>query len=158
MDAHPLPPDDVNDLERRLGTWRPAGDGLSPDAMLFAAGRASAHTGRVIWPATTGCLTAVVVGLGVWLTVERSERLALARQLREQAPASAPAPALAPEEPPTAETPAPDAYLLLRRDWEHDPQTWADRPRLPEAGQHGSPTPNPPPLRAWQPGGPREPL
>jgi len=41
MDANQSNPDSMNDLEQRLAAWSPAREGLDPDAMLYAAGRAS---------------------------------------------------------------------------------------------------------------------
>jgi len=55
---HPCPDGELNDLERRLSAWRPAAEGLDPDAVLFAAGRASVRPGpaRFAWPALAACL------------------------------------------------------------------------------------------------------
>ncbi len=87
MHTHENHSDDMNDLERRLSAWAPASAGLDADAMLFAAGLAAGRPGpaRFVWPALSGLLSVLVVALGAWLTVERSERLHLARQLRQQA-------------------------------------------------------------------------
>src|SRR5262249_1003065 len=91
MDAQHPSSDNVaqlNELERRLASWRPAADGLASDALLFAAGQAAARRdrNRFRWPAVAGCLTLLAMVLSGWLTAERSERLALARQLQQQTP------------------------------------------------------------------------
>jgi hypothetical protein len=85
-------PDDLNELERRLAACAPSSAGLDADAMLFAAGRASARpsAARFVWPALTATLAGLAALLGVWLANERSERLALIRQLRPVPPAVAP--------------------------------------------------------------------
>lgn len=73
---------EMSDLERRLAGWRPAADGLDADAMLFAAGRASARrpVSRFAWPAIAAALA---LALGVsesTRSVERREHeVALAR-------------------------------------------------------------------------------
>lgn len=115
MDANNLrPEDELNRLERRLASWRPADAGPNADAVLFAAGRASARTGVVAWTVAVGVLVVVAVALGAWAGVERSGRLELARQLRERPtlPAVVPTPAdrPSPEEPPSHE-----GYLTARR-------------------------------------------
>jgi hypothetical protein len=73
---------DLTDLERRLAAWRPALQGLDPDAMLFAAGRVSAGRPRPIWPVLAASMSVVAAALALWANSERSERLALAYQLR----------------------------------------------------------------------------
>src|SRR5438552_19059242 len=85
-------PDNLKDLERRLAACAPATGGLDADAMLFAAGRASARRGaaRFVWPALTASLAALVVVLGIRLANERSERLALVQRLRPESPAVLP--------------------------------------------------------------------
>src|SRR5262249_56763625 len=85
---HPCPDGDLNDLERRLSGWRPAPEGLDPDAVLFAAGRASAQPNRFAWPALAACFAVLAAALGGWAASERSERLALARLLQQRSPAS----------------------------------------------------------------------
>src|SRR6516165_10417434 len=84
MDANIPNTDDLKDLENRLGTWSPTREGLDPDAMLFAAGRASVHHGKswIVWPIASGTLALAVVTLGIWVTAERSERVALQRELQ----------------------------------------------------------------------------
>ena len=66
MDTHP---DDLSDLERRLAACAPSSAGLDADAMLFAAGRASARRGPSGIPLAglTACLAALAIVLGVGL-------------------------------------------------------------------------------------------
>jgi hypothetical protein len=155
MDAHSLPPDDLNEVERRLSAWQPSAAGISPDAMLFAAGRASARGGKawLAWPVVSGCLALTTVALGVWLAAERSERLALLRALERRPPEPAPAAV----ETPASEPPAPDSYLTLRRQWEQHPGDGAIRPGPGQTPRHQA-APEVPILRAWQPKGPVDPL
>ena len=56
-----------------LAALRPADDGLTADAMLFAAGRASAKRSHA-WPAM---VVALSIGLGVALLRERDQHNAL---------------------------------------------------------------------------------
>ncbi len=58
--------DDLTDLERRLSSWEPTTEGLDSDALLFAAGRASARPGlgRFVWPALYGRASRGRVGVG----------------------------------------------------------------------------------------------
>jgi len=152
MDTHPPRPGDLNDLERRLAAWRPSAAGLDADAMLFAAGRASARRGRLVWPAVSACAALLAAALGVWLAAERAERLALAQQIRHQAPAPAPPSAPAAGEPQTAEAPAPDSYLAISRALEQDPDAWATKTPAKAGPPPGPPPPVPHILRAWRPG------
>jgi hypothetical protein len=156
MDSHPLPPDDVNELERRLVGWKPSEAGLTAEAMLFAAGRASARPGggRFVWPVVSGCLALVCVSLGTWAQSERSQRLALLQEIRQPLAQSAPASEVTPESMPSA----PDAYLILRRDWEQHPGRWEVSPEAPGQAPKAPAAPERPVLRAWQPNGPAEPL
>jgi hypothetical protein len=141
MDPHP---DDLSELERRLATRAPSSAGLDADAMLFAAGRASARPGRArfLWPGLAASLAALAAVLGVWLAVERSERLSLAERLRQPAPTSEPSPLTAPSEPPTADEPgpAPSSVLAARRALRQGLDAWGpapvprdDRPAPPPA-------------------------
>lgn len=151
MDTHPHRPDDLSELERRLAACEPAADGLDADAMLFAAGRASARPGpaRFLWPALAACLAALAVVLGVWLVAERSERLDLARQLRQPAPAPDPPPA-PPPEPPTAEERPPNSLLAARRALEQGLDAWPPQP-VAGAQTPGPPPPDPPVLQVgWR--------
>jgi hypothetical protein len=70
---------DLNDFESRLATWQPAEGGLDADRLLYAAGRASVTRSkkRFAWPAATFVLAAMTAVLGMRLSVEHAERLAL---------------------------------------------------------------------------------
>jgi hypothetical protein len=142
MDTDPLRPDDLSELERRLSGWRPASAGLDADAMLFAAGQAAARRGpaRLVWPALTLSLVALATALGAWGASERSERLALAEQLRRPATEPAdPSPPAVPWTGPTADELPPDSLLAARRALEQGLDAWPPRrlvptrPALPEA-------------------------
>ena len=164
MDAHSSNPDDLRKLEQRLAAWKPTPEGLDLEAMLFAAGRASARGGKAwfAWPIASGCLALAVVALGAWLMAERSERLALLREIGEvtdkerlRAPLSG---GRSSDETPATIPLGPDSYLVLRREWEERPGDWANRPR-PLGSESTQPTSSQPTiLRAWRPGGPPEPL
>ena len=87
MDTLPPCPDgDLSELERRLAGWLPDSRGLDADAMLFAAGRASAKSPRQhwLWPGIAACSTLTAVTLGLWLASERAERLDLTQRLAQQ--------------------------------------------------------------------------
>lgn len=135
MDTHPDRPEDLNALERRLSAWQPSSDGLAADAVLFAAGRASVRPGpfRFLWPALTVLLSVLSVGLGLWLTDERSQRLALVRLLHEPPPALTVNPSLppasdsSPVEPPRSDELPPDSYLASRRALEEGLDAWPSR-------------------------------
>jgi hypothetical protein len=158
MDANLSNADNLNELERRLSDWKPTPDGLNVDAMLFAAGRASAGNvkARLTWPLVSGGLALLTVFLGVRLAAERSERLALLQELHLRFADTSPvSPTTSPA--PKSETP-PNAYLVLRREWEQRP---GDRQvEFPDQGEasNDSTLPEANILRAWQPHGPREPL
>lgn len=160
MDAHTPDFNNLTDLERRLTGWRPDAAGLTPDAMLFAAGRASARPGpgRFVWPAIAACMTLIAVSLGGWLRVERTERLALAQVLRNPGtsvggPAATP---IAPEPLASPEKPLPDSYLAVTRLIRQDPDAWLAQERT-AAGPAGRPPANPSVLRAWPRSGSVEP-
>jgi hypothetical protein len=155
MDTNSVPPDDVNELERRLSAWQPSDAGLAPAAMLFAAGRASvrASKGWLAWPILSGCLASAVVALGVSLQAQRSEVLALREQLERRPAEFAPAA----DETPATEPPAPGAYLALRRQWEEQSGDAMFR-SVPDQTPKGPVLPEPPIYRAWQPDGPPESL
>jgi hypothetical protein len=95
---------EMNELERRLAACAPAADGLQADAMLFAAGRASARRGLAafLWPVAFTALSLLTITVtSMWMN-EHQERVALASQLRQMllmaAPASPPKPATTSEE------------------------------------------------------------
>jgi hypothetical protein len=156
MDAPHPHPDDLNDVERRLSGWQPAGDGLDTDAMLFAAGRASARrgAGRYAWPTVAGCLAVVAGVLGVWLAAERAERLALVQQLRQQTPPPPPPPTPegATREFSPVDESGPAAYWTTRPLLDRGVDAWTEK-ALSRAG----PSPETPGsassvLRAWKGG------
>ena len=128
MDTHP---DDLSDLERRLAACAPSQAGLDADALLFAAGRASARHGpaRLVRPGLTACLAVLAAALGLWLAAERSERLALAERLRRPAPAPPPSATPVQPEPPTADEPGPNSVLAARRALERGLDAWPPTPQ-----------------------------
>lgn len=146
MDTHSHRPDDLNKLERRLSGWQPAVTGLDGDAMLFAAGRASVRfgPGRFIWPTLAACMTGLAACLGLWLAAERSERLDLARQLRQSSPALAVTPSLAavPEESSLTDELPPDSYLASHQALEKGLDAWPVRVVL-RIEPPGPPSPHP---------------
>ncbi len=157
MDTNPQRPDDLSEWERRLSAWEPAAEGLHPDAMLFAAGRAAARSGsaRFVWPALACFLSVLAAVLGVWLAAERTERRLLAQRLRHQPTAPSPSPSLpvpaliVPEEPPIAEEAAPDSFLAARRALEHGLDDWPAR-AVVRADPPDPTPPNPSVLRVGQ--------
>ena len=68
MDTNSPYQDDLSDIERLLSGWRPDTEGLSREAMLFAAGVATGRAGRglLLWPALCAVLavSAAVLGVG----------------------------------------------------------------------------------------------
>src|SRR5579872_1055799 len=131
MDTNPDCPDDLSALEARLSGWEPSAAGLDADAMLFAAGRAAARPGaaRYVWPALACCASLVAAALGVWLGAERTERQALAQQLRRQDPAprspSGPALEVQPPETPAVEAPPRDSLLAAYRALDEGLEAWS---------------------------------
>jgi len=113
-----MPEPDLTELERRLSGWRPAGDGLDADAMLFAAGRASVRRSpmRFAWPAVAACLAITTGLLGSRLAGERAaNRDLLARLQPAEAPVVVDArPLKLPH----------SSYLYARRALERDPDGW----------------------------------
>src|SRR5262245_60744692 len=130
MDTNTTPPGDLNDLERRLTEWRPSSAGLEVDRLMFAAGRASARSrrARFVWPIVSAGLALTAVALGIGLAHERAMRQELAAQLRDSAPAAAPARGseLGPaESTPASPTQAPtSSYLAARRALTEDLDSW----------------------------------
>jgi hypothetical protein len=127
MDTHSHNQDDLSDVERRVAGWLPDAEGLSGDAVLFAAGVAAGRVGRsrLPWPALCALFAVLAAGLGAWGLHERTERQLLDNRLLERAPA----PSVPPEStvaslPESSFTPAPDSYLNLRRRAEQDPGRW----------------------------------
>jgi hypothetical protein len=156
MDTNSDRPEDLNALERRLSSWQPNKEGLDTDAMLFAAGRASVRPGpaRFAWPALTTLLTGSCLVLGLWLVVERNERMVLAAQLQEHPPAPtanpAPPPAVytVPAESPEPDDLSPNSYLASRRALEKGLDAWPSR--LEVRGGSPDPSAEPPVLRLGQ--------
>jgi hypothetical protein len=134
MDTNTTPPGHLNDLERRLAEWRPSASGLEVDRLMFAAGRASARAGRGgrVWRLVSAGLALTAVALGIGLAHERAARLELAMQLRDSAPAVAPArdgergPGESTPTSPTSPTSptAPASYLAARRALTEDLDSW----------------------------------
>ena len=146
MDAKtPRHEDDLSDFERHLAGWQPASDGLSADAMLFAAGQAAGRRGRsqLLWPMLCALLTVQAAGLGVWGLSERAERQALASRLSDRARAhsASPAPVVVVRE--SSYEPPPVDYLSTRRQMEQDPNGWLAS-RQPAGLQALGPSPPPP--------------
>jgi len=141
MDTHP-DPDDLSELERRLSAWTPAAEGLDEAAMLFAAGRAAARPrpARFVWPALPCLLAGLLALTGAWGWSERTERLLLAEQLRQQSAPPVPAPTVPPGSAPSEE-PTPESLLAAHRALEHGLAAWPPRPIVvyPPAGAPGPP-------------------
>jgi hypothetical protein len=127
MDTNSTPAGDLNHLERRLAEWQPSPTGLEVDRLMFAAGRASARSsrGRFVWPIVSAGLALMAVALGIGLAHERAARQELAMQLRDSAPAVAPARAseLGPAESPPTQAP-PTSYLATRRALTENLDAW----------------------------------
>ena len=142
--------DDQGEVERRLAGWKPAGDRLDADAMLFAAGHRSARSGpaRFIWPGLTACAAGLALVLGVWLNAEREERKSLARQLQLLPPAavSHPSPDIAPLEPVSEENWSQSSYLAARPALEGGLGAWPAQP-VRSAEPPGPPDAEVPPLQ-----------
>jgi hypothetical protein len=152
MHADNSRPDDLSGLERQLAGWRPAGDGLDADAMLFAAGRASARPrGRLLWPALACGLGVLAVALGAWAAAERAERLTLAETLRQHPAPAPPAvlPGPSPDAPSDGEGTRHGPLALRNLVLEHGLDAWRDE-SLVHAGPPGPPAPDTPVLRPWQ--------
>ena len=130
MDAKSNRQDDLTDIERRLSTWRPNSDGLSREAMLFAAGVADgrARRGRWLWPMLCVGLAVTTVALGTWAFGEHSElQLLLSRRERvderplRSSTLSIEAPAVARE---LAAVASSNSYFSLRKQFEQNPGHW----------------------------------
>jgi hypothetical protein len=120
-------PDDLSELERNLAALSPANDGLSTDAMLFAAGRASVRPERrrLIWPAISAALALLAIGLGIRLVAEQRENRSLAEKLHlaDQRLAAVPPSETAPESLET-EGPAADSLIASHRALERGLDPW----------------------------------
>src|SRR5262249_1888046 len=111
---NPHADDNLSELERRLAGWQPTAARLDPDALLFAAGRASVPPPRPapVWPAVAWALTRPPLGLGGWLAFERGERLTLAAELRGRPPIETPV--AGETNAATADEPSLADYLVVR--------------------------------------------
>jgi hypothetical protein len=147
MDANARNPDDLTDLESRLARWRPDAAGLDPDAMLFAAGRASVRPSptRLIWPTVAACATVVALGTSGWAAKERTGRLQLARLMQQPTPVIA-APTIAPE--PSPDPPPAGSYFAMSPLGRQDPDAFLARTPV-DVGAPVEPSVNESPLRAW---------
>jgi hypothetical protein len=142
-----MQPEDLTALERRLAGCRPATGGLDADAMLFAAGRATAprRGSRIVWPAVACGFAFLSLALGAVLMNERSQRLALADRISRLPVANVETPAtvVAPSLPL-----APDSYIVMRHMMDQNGDAWTARP-----DNSSGPVPDsaeaPPILHAW---------
>jgi hypothetical protein len=127
MDTNSPHEDDLIGIERLLSGWRPNADGLSHDAMLFAAGVATGRVerGRLLWPSLCTVLAVSVAVLGAWGINEHADRQLLISRLHEYTPpvsaTSTNALVAAPHLPSATST---NSYLNLRRQFERDPGRW----------------------------------
>lgn len=131
METNPTPEGELNELERRLGEWRPSTVGLNADQMLFAAGRNSVRPGRGrnAGLIASGCLALVATALGAGLVHERQARIDLFAQLQNMRPASLLNAPTAPEsaEIILAQAPAASSYFAAHAALAHDPDIWVDQ-------------------------------
>lgn len=138
--------EELTPLEQQLAACQPSADGLDADAMLFAAGRAAAQPRRpVVLPALACGFAVLSLVLACGLVSERSERIALAGQLRHSAVVvDTPAPTIGPSPLPTVSS---DSYLATRRMVEQGIDAWPTQ----DAGPAESSPINPPSpmLHAW---------
>jgi hypothetical protein len=111
-------PTNLNAVEARLRRLRPAGPALDRDAVLFAAGRASAASARLPLLGGAAALALVAMGLsGAWWT-ERTRRASVEMELASLQTSRPLAPPHELDEPPApiAIVDAdPDSYLALRQ-------------------------------------------
>lgn len=146
MDANSHHTDDLSGLERRLASWAPAVEGLNVDAMLFAAGRASVCSSptRFVWPALACGMAALATVLAVCLRLEHAQRLELAQQFQQLAPAPLAEPSFAPSPPPTESTadeePPLSSLLVAHRVLERGLEDWPD-PKLDRSDKPSTPQP-----------------
>ena len=130
MDSNSERQDELSDVERRLSSWRPETEGLSRDAMLFAAGLAAGRTGhgQRLWPTVCAALAIAAVAVGAWGVNERHECQLLLGRLQdhhEHAPSvSAPSNNALAVSRVTAAAASPNSYFNLRKQLEHDPGEW----------------------------------
>jgi hypothetical protein len=149
MEPHSANSDDLSRLERRLSAWQPAEAGLDADALLFAAGRASVRPGpaRFVWPALTAFVALLAIVLGVRLTAERGERLALVQRLQQVTAKASPSLDLDSTDPSSDIEPRPDSFLMSHRLLETGLDGWPAE-MVVRAEISDAPSPEPPVLRA----------
>jgi hypothetical protein len=152
MQEHPDQTDAVTELERRLADWRPATAGLSPDQVLFAAGRVAGRTGRNLGWIVSGCLVVLTLVLGTTVVFEREGRLQLLAQLQDvrQVIDPVPRPLFEEGESPSSTPPRASSYLTARNAMIHDIDRWSENvtPELAPA----PPVPRRPVLKSHSPG------
>ena len=131
METNPTPDGELNELERRLGEWRPSTVGLNADQMLFAAGRDSVRPGRGRNASliASGCLALVATALGAGFMHERQARIDLFAQLQNVRPDSQLNGQITPEsaEVYLVEKPAASSYLAAHTALAHDPDAWLEQ-------------------------------
>jgi hypothetical protein len=147
---NPHPDDDLSPLERRLAGWQPSAASLDADAVLFAAGRASARPlrGRLVWPALACALSVMSLVLGGWLAVERRERLTLVDAVARQQPMEPPG--AAPLLPANSDEPSLAGYLVVRNlVTQKGLGAWPDLAPPQADGPPGPASENKPILQVW---------
>ena len=145
--------DDLSACARRLAAWQPAPGKLDADAMLFAAGRASAERRRppLLWPVVCALLAMQAAGFCAWGLWERAEHRALAVRLDKGAavPNVPQTPAVADSSAPRY-TPSPDDYFHLRRRLDQASGRWLVAAHAAGTQAVGPPPPAPGILKAGQ--------
>jgi hypothetical protein len=128
MQEHPDRTDAVTELELRLADWRPATAGLSPDQVLFAAGRVAGRTGRNLGWVVSGCLMVLMLVLGPSFRFEREARLQLLAQLQDlrRVIDAVPRPPFEEGESPSSNPPRASSYLTARNAMIHDIDRWSE--------------------------------
>lgn len=156
MDNNSERQDDLSEVERRLSSWQPETEGLSRDAMVFAAGLAAGRMrhGQRLWPTVCAALAAAAVAVGAWGLNERHEcQLLLGRLQNHHEPTpsvSAPLNNSLAVSQVTAATRSPNSYFNLRKQLEHDPGQWLASQEPIPMPPLGSGPPEPSILRASQ--------
>ena len=131
METNPTPDGELNELERRLGEWRPSTVGLNADQMLFAAGRDSVRPGRGrnAGLIASGCLALLATALATGFMHERQARIDLFTQLQNLRPAGLLNGTVTPESAEVflAEAPAASSYFAGHAALAHDPDVWLEQ-------------------------------
>jgi hypothetical protein len=137
-------PEDLNALEQQLASWKPDPTGLDSDAMLFAAGRASAKYGlsRFVWPLWSFVLLGVAGTFAILWHNERTEKQLLTERLQQQSnmPAISGSLPSTPIEPQVSEL-APNSLLATHRALETGLESWSPVSTSVDP-HHASPSPN----------------